>query len=238
MPVAIITGGSRGIGKATVELLSRLGYAVAFCYRSDEAAASAVASETGALAFKANVANEAQINEFFSAVLNKFGRIDLLVNNAGVALEGMFCDVSGEAARSLFDINIGGVVNCTKAALPVMISQKSGRIINISSVWGLVGGSCEAHYSASKSALIGMTRALAKEVGPSGITVNCIAPGLIDTDMNKNLSPDDVSAIVDETPLGRVGTAEDVANLIAFLASEAASFITGQTVSVDGGWCL
>ncbi len=238
MPIAVITGGSRGIGRAAVETFAELGYEVAFCYKSDDEAARAVALKTGALMFKADVANEAQAADFISAVIAKFGRIDVLVNNAGVSLEGMFCDVSEAQFKALCDVNIGGVANCIRTALPFMVSAKRGRIINVSSVWGIVGGSCEVHYSATKSALVGMTRALAKEVGPSGITVNCVAPGLIDTDMNKNLTAEDVAAIVDDTPLGRVGTPEDVSKLIAFLASDSASFITGQTVSVDGGWCL
>ena len=238
MPIAIVSGGSRGIGRATVELLSKNEYKVAFCYRSDDASAAQVAEQCGAFAFKADVAVKSEVDTFVDAVIAKFGRVDLLVNNAGISLEGMFCDVSDSDWRSLCDTNLGGVINCTSAVLPHMISQKSGRIINISSVWGIVGGSCEVHYSATKSALVGMTRALAKEVGPSGITVNCIAPGLIDTDMNGNLTAQDVAAIVNDTPLCREGTPNDVANLIEFLAGDKASFITGQTISVDGGWCL
>ncbi len=237
MSVAVISGGSRGIGRATVELFSKQGWEVAFCYRSDDEAAAEVSSRCGALAFKADVANQSEIDAFIAEVIKKFGRIDALVNNAGIALEGMFCDVESDAFRALCDVNLIGVANCIKAALPYMISAKSGRIINVSSVWGIVGGACEVHYSATKSALVGMTRALAKEVGPSGITVNCVAPGLIDTDMNSSLTEAEVAAIVSDTPIGRVGRAADVAELISFLASDNASFITGQTVAVDGGWC-
>ena len=165
-----------------------------------------------------------------------FGSADILINNAGIAQQKLFTDITDDDFTRMFDINVRGVFNCCRAALPYMIHKKHGRIINISSMWGVCGASCEVHYSASKAAVIGMTKALAKEVGPSGITVNCIAPGLIDTPMNANLSKETINELCEETPVGRIGTPEDIANAALFLASDSSSFITGQVLGVDGGF--
>ena len=238
MPVAVITGGSRGIGRATVELLASHGWRTAFCYHSSDAAADEVAKKTGAFAFRADVADAEAVDRFIDAVIRREGKIDLLVNNAGVSVSGLFTDITAEQWRRMSDVNIGGTLNCTRSVLPHMIRRKSGRIVNISSVWGVTGGSCEVHYSATKAAIIGFTRALAKEVGPSGITVNCIAPGVIDTDMNARLSQEDTAELIGETPLGRIGAPIDVARTVEFLAGDGGSFVTGQVISVDGGWCV
>ena len=166
------------------------------------------------------------------------GQVDVLINNAGVAQQKLFQDISDDDWRKMTGVNLDGVFYLTRALLPAMIRRQKGRIINISSMWGVVGASCEVHYSAAKAAVIGMTKALAKEVGPSGITVNCIAPGVIKTPMLDSFSEEDLQNLADETPVGRLGTGGDVANLALFLADDKADFITGQTVSVDGGFSL
>ena len=166
------------------------------------------------------------------------GQITVLVNNAGIAEQALFSDITEEMWDRMFGVNVKGAYNCTQAVLPHMIHNKYGRIINVSSMWGISGASCEVHYSASKAALIGFTKALAKEVGLSGITVNCVAPGVIATEMNGHLSEDIIEELKNETPLNRIGTPEDVAEAIFFLASDKASFITGQTLSVDGGFVV
>ena len=170
--------------------------------------------------------------------IDRFGSIDVLINNAGVASQGLFTDISEIEWSEIMDVNLNGVYNVTQAVLPYMIRQKSGSIINISSMWGQVGASCEVAYSAAKAGVIGMTKALAKEVGPSGIRVNCIAPGLIETGMNSELTLEDVAAIVDETPIGRIGSTNDVASSALFLASDDSSFITGQVLGVNGGYII
>lgn len=238
MKNVLITGGSRGIGADMVRLFSEKGFSVAFTYKSSEEKALSLAKETSSLALRADNANE---NEVISAVKKAndfFGSIDVLINNAGISSFSLFTDISSDAWHEIFDVNVNGAFYFTKAVLPQMIQKKRGRIINISSIWGLSGSSCEVHYSATKAALIGMTKALAKEVGPSKITVNCIAPGLIDTDMNSALSEDDVKSLIDDTPLGRIGSARDVSNVAYFLSSDEASFITGQVISVDGGFLV
>ena len=235
MKNVLITGGSRGIGKAMVESFSKNGYSVAFTYNKSEKEAFSLTEQTGALAVKANSASEREILSAIELVSSQLGGIDVLINNAGVASFSLFSDISLEDWNNMFAVNVTGAFLYTKAVLPYMISKKNGRIINIVSMWGIVGASCEVHYSATKAALIGMTKALAKELGPSGITVNAIAPGLIDTDMNSSLSERDVAAIVEETPVSRIGTCGDVAKTALFLASSDASFITGDVINVSGG---
>ena len=235
MKVALITGGSRGIGRAMVELFAESGYAVAFTYKSSHEAAAELSERTGALAINADSANPADIERAVKTVEEKLGNVDILINNAAVSSFSLFTDLTLEAWRASFSTNVDGAFLYSKLTLPSMIRNHSGRIINISSMWGQVGSSCEVHYSATKAALIGMTKALAKEVGPSGITVNCIAPGVIDTDMNAALSEDDMAALKDETPLMRIGTPREVAATALFLAGDDAAFITGAVINVNGG---
>lgn len=231
---ALITGGSRGIGAACAKRLAVDGYGVIIVYNTSEKEALRVAAETGGRAVKADVTDSAAVGRLFDFA----GDIDLLVCCAGVDLRGLFSDVTDEQWRRLFDTNVGGVINCCRAAIPGMVRRKSGRIITMSSIWGICGASCEAVYSASKAAVIGLTKSLAKELGPSGILVNCVAPGVIETDMLSSLSKQDIDALRADAPLGRTGTPEDVAGTVGFLASDAASFITGQVISPNGGFLI
>ena len=235
MKTALITGGSRGIGRAIVELLAKKGWQVAFCYRENESAADEVRAATGAVAYRLNISDSKAVADMVSDLQKRFGHIDLLVNNVGVASQRLFTDITDEEWKNTFDVNVNGAFYATRAVLPDMINRKSGNIIFVSSMWGVSGGSCEVHYSATKAALIGMTKALAKEVGPSGIRVNCVAPGVIETDMNAHLSADDMAALAEETPLCRIGKADEVAKAVEFLAEDGSAFITGQVLSVDGG---
>ncbi len=235
MKTALVTGGSRGIGRAIVELLSERGLQVAFFYHNNDLAAQAVVEKTGAIAYKLNIADSQAVETAVADLQKKLGHIDLLVNNAGVSVQGLFCDTTDEQWKTTFDINVSGSFYATRAVLPDMIRRKQGSVIFISSMWGVSGGSCEVCYSATKAALIGMTKALSKEVGPSGVRVNCIAPGVIDTDMNAHLTPEDMESLAEDTPLCRIGQAREVAEAVAFLAGEESSFITGQVLGVDGG---
>ena len=203
-------------------------------YNKSKEAAERLAGQIGGIAFQADVSDCRAIEKMFDFA----GSLDVLVNNAGVSLYGLLTENSDEDIRRVFETNTLGAINCCRAAVPLMLKNHVGSIINISSMWGISGASCEAVYSASKAALIGLTKSLAKELGPSGIRVNCIAPGLIETDMTAALDAETVAELVGETPLGRIGTPEDVANLVCFLASNRASFITGQTISADGGFIL
>ncbi len=229
---ALVTGSSRGIGAAAVRRLAADGWAVSVHYNKSEAAALALAAELGVRAIRADVADPAQVSALFAAA----GPVDLLVCNAGAAEYGLLTDTDEDAWRRLLAVNLDGAYRCCRAAIPHMVREKAGNIILISSVWGVYGASCEAAYSASKAALIGLTKALAKELGPSGIRVNAVAPGVIDTDMLARFDFADRQALIDETPLGRLGTPADVAELIAFLATEQAGFITGQVIGCDGGF--
>lgn len=239
----LITGASRGIGRAAAEAFAKAGYDVAVNYNKSAEAAETLCRElekysVKALPFQADVADKKAVNAMTNEIEKKLGGVSVLVNNAGIAEQALFTDITEKMWDRMFAVNVKGAYNCTQAVLPKMIHEKYGRIINISSMWGISGASCEVHYSAAKASLIGFTKALAKEVGLSGITVNCVAPGVIDTDMNGHLSPETISELKEETPLNRIGAPRDVAETVLFLASEKASFITGQTISVDGGFIL
>ena len=230
MKRVLVTGGSRGIGAAAVRAFAAAGYDVTFIYLCSTAAAEALAAETGATPLRLDVADGEAVAEALATA-----HFDILVNNAGVSSFSLLTDLSDAEWRRTMAVDLDGAFYCAKAVLPGMISRKWGRIINVSSMWGLVGSSMEVHYSAAKAGLIGFTKALAKEEGPSGITVNCVAPGVIDNEMNAALTPETVAELIEETPAGRLGTPEEVAKLILFLASEDASFITGQVICQSGG---
>ena len=238
MKTVFITGGSRGIGRAMVELFSENGYNVAFTYKSSEEEARLLGEKCSALPIKADSASETEINNAVKAAIDAFGAVDCLINNVAISSFSLFTDVTAEEWNNMFSVNVTSAFLYTRAFLPGMIKRKSGRILNVSSMWGIVGSSCEVAYSATKAALIGLTKALAKEVGPSGITVNAIAPGVIDTKMNSALSEEDINALKDETPLMRIGAPRDVAEAALFLASDAASFITGETINISGGFVI
>ncbi|MGN0778500.1 MAG: elongation factor P 5-aminopentanone reductase [Aristaeellaceae bacterium] len=236
----LITGGSRGIGAACVRAFAREGWSVVFFYQHAQDAAEALCAALRGEGLDVScrccdVADRDAVLRTVRELLRTWHRFDALVNNAGVAHIGLFSDMSEEAWDTLFAVNVKGAFNVTQAVLPAMLDQRRGAIVNVSSMWGEVGASCEVAYSAAKAALIGMTKALAKEVGPSGVRVNCVSPGVIDTDMNAELTEDDLSALADETPLGRIGQAQEVASAIVYLCGEGASFITGQTLGVSGG---
>ncbi|MBO5222536.1 MAG: 3-oxoacyl-ACP reductase FabG [Clostridia bacterium] len=228
----LITGGSRGIGAACVRKFAAAGDRVIFLYRSSEEAAAKLAHETGAMGLKCDVADKKAVEALFSQFSVS---VDVLINNAGIAGFSLFQDLSEEDWSRMMETHLGGTFRCTKGVLPAMIAKQKGCIINLSSMWGQVGASCEVAYSAAKAGIIGLTKALAKEVGPSGIRVNCVAPGVIETDMNAALTPETVAALAEETPLGRIGTPEEIAETVFWLASDNASFLTGQVIAPNGG---
>lgn len=240
MRYALITGGSRGIGAAAARELARRGWGVAVNYLHSGERARALAEELSALgvpalAVRADVADEGQARRMVDTVLETFFQLDSLICSAGLSHMGLISQISEADWRRLFAVNVDGVHHCCRAVLPHMLRRKAGSIVTVSSMWGQTGASCEAAYSATKGAVIAYTKALAKELGPSHIRVNCVAPGVIDTEMNARLSPSDLAALAEETPLGRIGTAEEAARAIAFLAGEDASFFTGQVLSPNGG---
>ena len=236
MRSVLITGGSRGIGKAMVELFAKNGYNVAFTYKNSKSEALELEKNTGALAIKANSESEEEIAEAIKSAAAKNGDIDVLINNAAVSSVSLITDVTLEEWNRIMNTSVTGAFLYSKGVLPKMINKKYGRIINITSMWGIVGASCEVHYSTAKAALIGFTKALAKEVGPSGITVNAIAPGVVRTDMNSAFSDEDIKALSDETPLGRIAEPEEIAKAALYLASDDASFITGDVMNISGGF--
>lgn len=232
MKTAVVTGGAGGIGSAICRRLSKDGYFVVVAYHSQKEAAKALAAEIGGRALYVDVRDENAVAAFAATV----GKVHLLINNAGIAEQKLFTDITPDAWDHMFSVHIRGAYLLSRAFLPYMLHEKSGSIINISSIWGITGASCEVHYSAAKAALIGFTKALAKELGPSGITVNCIAPGVIATDMLSSFSEDEKKALVEETPIGRLGTPEDVAEAVSYAAG--ASFLTGQVISPSGGFVI
>ncbi len=240
MKTALITGASQGIGSACARRFAEDGYQVMIHYNTHQKEAEALQDEllnvgANAAIFGADLADEKQAKALVEQTLTLFGDIDALVNNAGIAMNKMFCDTTVEDWNKILSVNVMGCVHITQAALPCMVHKKQGHIINLSSIWGMVGASCEVAYSTSKAAIIGLSKALAKELGPSGILVNCVAPGVIDTKMNANLDEETLDALKEETPLMKLGTPEDVAETVFFLASEKNRFITGQVISPGGG---
>lgn len=241
MKKALVTGASRGIGRAVARRLCRDGFYVIINYARSDSDANSLLNELNnsysikcAELYKADISDRSQAEAMFQAS----GGIDLLVNSAGIAQQKLFTDLTEQDWERMFAVDVTGVFHCCQLALPYMIRQKQGKIINISSMWGQVGASCEVHYSAAKAAVIGLTKALAKEVGPSNIQVNCIAPGVIDTQMNAALSEETIRELKEETPLCRIGTPEDIAAAVSFLASPDADFITGQILGVNGGMII
>ena len=231
----LISGGSRGIGRALVEAFCAQGDQVAFIYRHAHDAAQTLAQKTGAVALCGDISKPHDVSRLLSEAKEALGGIDVLVNNAGISLISLIQDVTDEAWREILDTNLSGAFYLCRGVVPCMVAKGQGRIINIGSMWGQVGASCEVAYSAGKAGLRGLTMALAKELAPSGITVNCVEPGVIDTDMNATLGAETLAELVAETPMGRLGTPEDVAAAVLFFASDAASFVTGQILGVDGG---
>lgn len=197
--------------------------------------AEALAAEIDGWAVEADVSDPEQVRNMVDNVLDKFCQLDILICNAGIVQQKLFGDLTDQDWRRMFAVNVDGMFYTIRAALPHFIHRKQGRILTLSSMWGQVGGSCEVAYSAAKAAVIGMTKALAKELGPSGITVNCVAPGVIDTEMNANLGPEDLAALAEETPMGVIGRPEDVAEALWYLASPGAKFVTGQVLAPNGG---
>ena len=232
----LISGGDRGIGAAAARAFWQAGYRVAVLYHTHAEAAAALEKELpGLLAVQCDVASRASCEVAFHTVEQAVGHVDVLVSNAGIAQQKLFTDITPEEWQHMLDVNLTGAFHLCQLALPGMIRRKAGRILTVSSMWGQTGGSCEVHYSAAKAGLIGLTKALAKEEGPSGITVNCVAPGVIETDMMAAFTAEDKAALAEETPVGRLGTADEVAKLLVFLAGEDAGYITGQVFGVNGG---
>lgn len=232
--VALVTGGAGGIGTAICRSLAAGGYTVAVGYYRSKERAEALAEELGGFALYADVSRPEEVEAMFAAA----GEVEVFVNNAGIAHYGLITDLSYADWRELMAVNLDGAFNCCRAAVPGMVRRKRGSIVIVSSMWGQVGASCEAAYSASKAGLIGLTKALAKELAPSGIRVNCIAPGVVLTPMLKDFSPEDLENLRQETPLEMLGEPEDVAALAAYLASDKARFMTGQVIGLNGGFVI
>ncbi len=238
MKTVLINGGSRGIGEALVRAFAGAGYRVAFTYYRSVERAKKLAKETGAIAILADSASEKDVKNAVKIAAEEMGDISALVNNAAVSSFSLMTDLTLKEWNQTLAVNLTAPFLYAREIAPMMIREKRGRIINIASIWGECGASCETHYSASKAGLIGFTRALAKELAPSGITVNAVSPGFIDTDMNRALSAEDRLAFLEDVPVGRAGTVEDVVRAVLFLTEEASSYITGEILRVNGGFLI
>lgn len=244
MKTAVVTGASRGIGAACAVALAKSGYNVILGYKVNKERAESLQEVLisgygiAAIAVQADVSVSSEAQALIDTAYRNFGRVDVLVNNAGIAGYKLFTDITDEDWDEMIGTNLTGVFNCSRAAVKYMVNQKSGSIVNISSMWGQVGASCEVHYSAAKAGVIGLTQALAKELAPSGIRVNCVCPGVIKTDMLNDIDDDTIASLMEETPLGRLGTPKDIADSVAFLCSDRAEFITGQILGVNGGFII
>ena len=232
----LVTGASRGIGEAIAKKYAERGYFVIINYNRSKRNAEVLADNLGGFAVRADISNPKAVKAMYGEVTERFGGVDILINNAGISGFELFCDITEDSWDRMINTNLSGAYRVTQAFLPYMIHNKSGCIINISSMWGQTGSSCEVAYSAAKAGLIGMTKALAKELAPSGIRVNCIAPGFIDTDMNADVSKEVIDEFKTDIPLGRLGSAADIAEAAYFLGTDSASYITGQVLGVNGGY--
>lgn len=239
----VITGSSRGIGRACAILFAKNNYNVVINYNKSKELAEELFNDLKEAGysvdiFKADISNRFETNSLINHCIGKFGKIDVLINNAGISQNKLFTDITDDDWNEMMGTNLNGIFYTTQKALQYMLPECSGKIINISSIWGMVGGSYEVHYSTSKAAIIGMTKALAKELGPSNIQVNCIAPGVIQTDMLNDIDEEIIEGLREETPLMRIGTVDDIANCALFLASDKSDFITGQVISPNGGFVI
>lgn len=238
MKYAVITGATGGIGSAIVKKLASEGYFPVMLVNSNIKSAEKLVAECGGCYFKCDFENDVDVEQTAEKILAEISKVDVLVNCAGISFYGLFTDFDANERERIFKVNVISAMNFTRKILPVMISRKSGKIINITSMWGETGASCEVDYSATKAAVIGFTKALAKEVGPSGITVNAVSPGVIKTPMLDRFSEDELDELKEETPLEKIGMPEDVANTVAFLISKNADFITGEVIRVNGGFLI
>lgn len=235
--VILVTGASRGIGREIVKVLAKNGNKIIANYNKSEEQAMKLQKESENIEiYKADVSKREEVHKMVEGILKKYGRIDVLINNAGISENKLFTDVSDQDWSRMININLYSVFCVTQEVLPNMIHNKKGCIINISSIWGMVGASCETIYSVTKAGINGMTKALAKELGPSNIRVNAIAPGIIDTDMNKNLKQEDIKNIEEEIPLEKIGNALDIARCVEWLIKD--EYTTGQIISINGGWAV
>ena len=237
MKTVLITGGTRGIGRATVDKFLKENWQVAFLYKASDEIAEEITKNKNAFAVKCDVSSSIEVRSAVASVIARFGRIDALVNNAGISYSGVLQNMTDDEWTGVINTNLNSIFYTSREIIPVMLSN-GGSIVNVSSMWGIVGASCEVAYSSAKAGVIGFTKALAKELAPSGIRVNAVAPGAIMTDMLGGYTKEELDAIAEETPLGRIGTPENIADAIYFLASDSAQFITGEVLNVNGGYVI